>query len=205
MYPPLIQKLIEKFSKFPTVGPRTAARFVFYLLRVGEKEVEELISLISQLKKSIKLCSFCFNPFQDEGDLCSICLNPSRDKSLLCVVEKEADLESLEKTKKYKGFYFILGGTISALKKKELEKLRTEELQKRIKNPSKFGLQGVDFQEIILATNPTPEGEATTLYLERQLKPLGKKITRLGRGLPVGGELEYADEETLGNALEGRK
>jgi recombination protein RecR len=216
MYSPLIQKLIEKFSKFPTVGPRTAARFVFYLLKTSEKELEELISLVSQLKKSVKLCAFCFNPFEpssakaleDKGKLCSVCSNPGRDKSLLCLVEKEADLESLEKVKKYNGLYFILGGTIPALKQKELEKLRTKELQERIKNPGEFGLQGADFQEIILALNPTPEGEATALYLERILKkdlPAGRRVTRLGRGLPVGGELEYADEETLGSALEGRK
>lgn len=208
MYPPSIQKLIEKFSKFPTVGPRTAARFVFYLLRISEKEIEELVSLISQLKKSIKLCSFCFNPFQGEGDLCSTCSNPSREKSLLCIVEKEADLNSLEKIKKYKGLYFILGGIVSTLKKKDFEKLRTNELIERLKNPEKFGILGADFQEIILAINPTPEGEATALYLERELKknlPAGRRVTRLGRGLPVGGELEYADEDTLGSALEGRK
>lgn len=205
MYSPLIQKLIERFSKFPTIGPRTAARFVFYLLRTGEKEVEELTSLISQLKKKIKSCFFCFNHFEGSGNLCSICQSPSREKSLLCVIEKESDLTSLEKTKKYKGLYFILGGGISGIKKKDFEKLRTNELQDRIKNPAKFGLKNVNFQEIILAVNPTTEGEATVLYLERKLKPLNKKITRLGRGLPVGGELEYADEETLSSALEGRK
>ncbi len=207
-YPPSIQKLINLFTKFPTVGPRTAARFVFYLMRLSKTEIQEITQSILNFKESIKLCDFCFNPFDfarrslGEGEtpinLCSICQNPSRDKTLLCILEKETDLTSIEKTKIYKGLYFILGGNV-------LKNLRTEELLKRIKNPEKFGISGDQFKEIIIAINPTTEGEATTLYLERLLKPLGKKITRLGRGLPLGAELEYADEETLGSALEGRK
>ena len=199
MYPPSIQKLIDLFSKFPTIGPRTAARFVFYLMKISKEEIEELINSISNLKKTVKICSCCFNPFEDEGELCKICSNSSRDRTLLCIIEKETDLITLEKTKKYKGLYFILGGTVSTFKKKDVEKLRTKELADRIKNQKDL------IKEIIIATNPTTEGEATTLYLERLLKPLNKKITRLGRGLPVGAELEYADEETLGSALEGRK
>jgi len=211
MYPKSIQKLIDLFSRFPTVGPRTAARFVFYLLKLSKEEMKNLISAISDLRKEIKICKFCFNPFESEGELCEICKDGSRDKTLLCVVEKETDLISLERTKKYKGRYFILGGTISLLKKRGVEKftplngaegnltgLRIKELEERIKNQP-------DIQEIIIAINPTTEGEATVLYLERTLKPLGKKITRLGRGLPVGAELEYSDEETLSSALESRK
>jgi len=204
MYPPSIQKLIDLFSKFPTVGPRTASRFVFYLLKLPKEEVKEFLKSILELRKSVKTCEFCFNPFQPSQiseKLCQICSNPSRDKTLLCLVEKESDLISLEKTKKYKGLYFILGGTISALKKADIEKIRIKELEERIKNYP-------EIQEIILATNPTTEGEATSLYLERFLKknlPVGRQITHLGRGLPVGGELEYADEETLSSALEGRK
>ena len=201
MYPASIQKLIEKFSKFPTVGPRTAARFVFYLLRISKEEIEELIKLISELRQNIKTCQFCFNPFEGEGELCPICQDKTRDKSLLCIVASETDLQVIEKTKKYNGLYFILGGTVSALKKEDIEKLRVKELQERIKNHP-------EFQEIIIATNPTPDGEATALYLERLLKknlPAGRQVTRLGRGLPVGGELEYADEETLTSALESRK
>ncbi|MDI6591808.1 MAG: recombination mediator RecR [Patescibacteria group bacterium] len=204
-YPPLIQKLIDLFSKFPTVGPRTATRLVFYLLRSSKGEIEELIKSISALKQEIKICPFCFNFFEGEGELCQICADPSRDKTLLCIVEKESDLISIEKTKKYNGLYFILGGTVSTLKKEDIKKIRTEELLERIKNPEKFGISQADFKELIIATNPTTEGEATALYLERILKPLNKKITRLGRGLPVGGELEYADEETLSSALESRK
>lgn len=197
-YPPSIQKLIDLFSKFPTVGPRTASRFVFYLLKLSKEEIENLISSISDLKNNIKICKFCFNPFQNEEELCPICKNPSRDKTLFCIVTNEVDLLAIEKTKKYNGLYFILGGTVSALKKDDIKKLRIKDLEERIK-------EHPEIKEIILALNPTTEGEATALYLERFLKPFNKKITRLGRGLPMGGELEYADEETLISALEGRK
>ncbi|HJN62074.1 MAG TPA: recombination mediator RecR [Candidatus Parcubacteria bacterium] len=206
MYPQVIEKLIERFSKFPTIGPRTAARFVFYLMSLSQKEVEELTELIMDFKKSIKFCNFCFNPFEGKEDLCHICKNPKNaNNNLLCIVEKEQDLIAIEKTKKYSGLYFILGGTISKLEPKNLKSLRIEELKERIKNPQKFRVANENFKEIILALNPTTEGEATALYLERELKSLRLKITRLGRGLPTGGELEYADEETLSSAFEGRK
>ena len=201
MYSPSIQKLIDLFSKFPTVGPRTAGRFVFYLMQKSKDEIEELINSISALKKNVKICLRCFNPFEGEGEFCQICSNPSRDKTLLCVVANETDLQAIEKTKKYQGLYFVLGGTVSRLKKADIEKLRIKGLEKRIKNDRKI-------EEIILALNPTPEGEATTLYLERLIKNLPAfkgQVTRLGRGLPVGGELEYADEETLSSALESRR
>lgn len=216
MYPPVIQKLINLFSKFPTIGPRTAARFIFYLIKLPQEEFDEFVNSAINLRKVIKICSFCFNPFDastnPEETLDPICRNASRDKTLLCIVEKETDLISIEKTKKYKGLYFILGGTVSALKKEDIKKLKTTELEERIKEPEKFGIQGINLKETIIATNFTTEGEATALYIERALKslqmPEGKelpKITRLGRGLPVGGELEYADEETLASAFEGRK
>lgn len=208
MYPQSIQKLIDRFSKFPTIGPRTAARFVFYLIGLPKKEIEELISLISDLKKKVLRCKFCFFPFENGGNLCKVCSDPTRDRSILCIVEKEQDLISIEKTKKYNGLYFILGGNVSTLKKEEIKKLRIKELKERILNPRKFGIletSPILFKEIILATNPTTEGEATALYLERFLKPLNIKISRLGRGMPIGGELEYADEETIRSALEGRK
>lgn len=198
MYPKSIQKLIELFSKFPTVGPRTASRFVFYLIKLNQEKFDELLNSITDLRKAIKICSFCFNPFEasDDANLCSICKDSSRDRTLLCIIEKEIDLISIEKTKKYKGLYFILGGTIN-LKKSDKNIMRIEELKQRIEND--------DFQEIIIATNPTIEGEATALFIKKELKPLNIKITRLGRGLPVGGEVEYADEETLTSAFEGRK
>lgn len=201
MYPRSIQRLIEAFSRFPTVGPRTASRFVFYFLKAPDIEVDEFVQTLQNLRKDIRQCAFCFNPFEIAEDeqktgLCFICADQSRDRSLLCVVEKESDLEALEKTKQYKGRYFILGGMHDILKKDGLQNIKAQELKERITG---------EIQEVILALNPTTEGEAAVLYLERTLKPLGKKITRLGRGLPLGGELEYADEETLRFALEGRK
>jgi recombination protein RecR len=202
MNSPTIQKLIDLFSEFPTVGPRTAGRFVFHLLKLPKEEIEKLISAIIGLRSNVKICESCFNAFEpspgQENRLCEICSNPLRDKSLLCITASETDLTAIENTKKYKGLYFVLGGTVSALKKTDLEKLRTSELEILLKNRQ-------EIQEIILAMNATTEGEATGLYLERFLKPFNKKITRLGRGLPIGGELEYADEETLKAAFEGRK
>ena len=193
MYSEPIQKLIKLFSKFPTVGPRTAARFVFYLIKMPQDKFEELISALGEIRKNIKLCSSCFNP--QEKDICSICQDKGRNRELLCIVEKEADLESIEKTKKYKGLYFILGGTIGL--RRNRQEIRIQELKEKIKNNN--------FKEIIIATNPTPEGEATALFLERELKEFNLRLTRLGRGLPVGGELEYADEDTLESALQSRK
>ena len=197
MYPKTIQKLIEIFSKFPTVGQRTATRFVFYLIKRDKKELEELARAILDLKEKIKFCKICFKPFEGEGEICEICSDKTRDRSLLCIVEKETDLEAIEKTKKYRGLYFVLGGPISAIKKEELKKLKIKELEERVKDKK--------IKEIIIATSLTSEGEALSLFLERKLKNSGKKITKLARGLPSGGELEYADEETLGAAFEGRK
>ncbi|PIP22724.1 MAG: recombination protein RecR [Candidatus Nealsonbacteria bacterium CG_4_8_14_3_um_filter_39_7] len=204
MYSKSIQKLIELFSKFPTVGSRTAARFVFFLMKTSKEEIDDLVNSISALKNNVKYCGFCFNTFEGEGDFCEICSNPIRDKTLLCVVEKETDLTTLEQTKKYKGLYFVLGNRASAFKKEDVKGLRIKELEERVKSSEKYGIKA-DFKEIIIAINPTAEGEAASLYLERLLGPLGVKITRLGRGLPMGAELEYADEETLSSALETRK
>ena len=198
MYPKTIQKLVDLFSKFPTVGPRTAARFVFYLLKTPKPEIETLISAIIELKKTIKICKSCFNSFEPpkiilekiDLEFCEICQDEKRNKGLLCLVEKETDLISIEKTKKYKGLYFIFG---------ELpEKTRVEALLKKIKNLK-------ELEEIIIAFNSTSQGQKNILYLERLLKFSNKKISRLGRGLSVGAELEYADEETLSSALENRR
>ncbi len=200
----LIKKLIELFSKFPTVGPRTAGRFVFYLMKLPKDKIDELINAIDELKNKIKFCAFCFNPFEDESNLpaqlglCPICRNPLRNRRLLCVVEKETDLMSIENTKKYNGLYFILGGTVATMKKGDVDNLRIQELLNKIK-------ESKNFTEIIIATNPTPEGKATSILIERALKESDIKITHLAQGLPVGGELEYADEETLESAIEGRK
>lgn len=204
MYPKSIQKLIDLFSKFPTVGPRTAARFVFYLIKSPQTELEELSSSLKELKENIKICSWCFNSFDpstnsrqdNSGQICPICEDKTRNRDLLCIIEKETDLTVIEKTKKYKGLYFILGGTIN-LKKRDKKEIRLEELKQKIKNNG--------FKEIIIAINPTTEGEITRLLLERELKDFNIKITHLGRGLPVGGELEYADPDTLSNSFDSRK
>jgi len=178
-------------------------------MSLSEKDLEQLADSIKDLKKNISLCKFCFNAFEKDpaapdNGLCSICSAPKRDKTLLCVVEKEQDLDAIENTRKYQGLYFILGGTVGKLNPEDVGKIRIEKLKALINNPSQFGIQ-TDFSEIILALNPTTDGEVTALYLERTLKDSGKKITRLGRGLPTGGELEYADEETLEAAFQGRK
>lgn len=194
MFPPTIQKLIDFFSTFPTVGPKTAARFAFFLKKLKKEKLKEFVNLLKEIER-VKTCKICFNSFEGEGNICQICADRKRDNSLLCVVANEMDLEAIERTKKYRGLYFVLGGLLSPLKKEK--NLKIEELEKRAKDPK--------IKEIILALNPTPEGEITTLYLERKLSPLNKKITKLAKGLPVGGELEYADEETLASALENRK
>ncbi|HEX9722181.1 MAG TPA: recombination mediator RecR [Candidatus Paceibacterota bacterium] len=199
MYPKAIQKLIEAFSRFPAIGPRTAARFVFYLMRASDAEIEELVRAIGAVKQKIKFCEFCFNAYEENGNglkLCEICGDKTRDQNVLCVVEKESDLEALEKTKQYKGRYFILGGVQDILKKEAAQNMKVEELKQRVNSGVK---------EVILALNPTAEGETASLYVERALKPFGVTVTRIGRGIPVGGELEYADEETLRSALEGRR
>lgn len=201
MYSKTIQKLVTLFSNFPTIGPRTAARFVFYLLKLEKEEIENLISAILELKKTIKICKSCFSTFEppkivlEKTDLefCLICQDKKRDKSVLCLVEKETDLISIEKTKKYKGLYFIL---------EEGEKSKIETLLRKIRDLK-------ELKEIIIAFNPTSKGETAGLYLERLLKKnlptFSGQITRLGRGLPIGAELEYADEETLSSALESRR
>lgn len=204
MYPESIQKLIDQFSKFPTVGRKTAARFAFYLLNSSEEEKNELIKYISNLSRSVKQCSFCFKSFEGKENLCNICSNAGRDRTKLCVIEKEVDLNAIEKTKKYKGMYFILGDALSHLKNRS-DQIRIKELIERIKDPIPFHLFNASFEEIIIATNPTMEGEITARFLERKLSPLNIKITKLGRGLPVGGELEYADNETLEEAFKRRK
>ncbi len=202
MYPTPINNLISLFLSFPTVGRKTATRFAFHLLNSTPEEIDKLTKELQKLKSSVHNCKFCYRSLEKEKSLCSICSDKSR-KPILAVVERETDLMSLEKTKKYKGYYFILGGNISPLRKKDLKKIRAKELKSRIENPENFDLGKIE--EVIIATNPTTEGEATGLFLERVLENLDIKITKLAKGLPVGGELEYADEDTLSSALKGRK
>jgi recombination protein RecR len=198
-----IEKLVNIFKKFPTVGSRTAGRFVYYLMKLPKSNIDELIAAITELKSKIKLCQQCFNPFESDGVLCPICQNPSRNKNLLCVVEKESDLLAIEATKKFNGLYFILGGTVATMKKEDLSSLRIEQLKNRVKAAQSAS----GFSEIIIALNPTPEGRATSVLIEQTIKQVAPsaKITHLARGIPVGGELEYADEETLESAIEDRK
>lgn len=198
-----IEKLKNIFRDFPAVGPRTAGRFVYYLIKQPKEKISELVSALQELSSKIKLCSLCYQPFEPldsaQNEFCTICQNPSRNKTLLCVVEKEADLQIIENTKKYNGLYFILGGVASMMREEDADRLRLEQLKKRASSGS--------FAEIIIALNPTPEGRATLVLTEKAIKGVlpGAKITHLAQGIPVGGELEYADEETLESAFEGRK
>jgi len=203
-FPQSLQNLINAFAKLPTVGPKTASRFVLHLLHSSDEETENLKKALEEFNKNIKLCSFCFNPFEKDGDLCPICSDKTRDNNKVCIVEKETDLATLEATKKYKGLYFILGGSISNIKKEKVEKLRIKELKARIKKPSDYLNRKEEVSEVIMGLNPNTEGRATTRYLIKELKSLNVKITQLGRGLPIGGELEYADKETIEEALKGR-
>jgi len=200
------ERLQNIFKQFPTVGSRTAGRFVYHLIKQPKEKIDELILAIQELKSKVKLCQMCFNPFEVSTTdpsmvLCQICANQNRNKSLLCIVEKEADLLSIENTRKFTGLYFILGGTVEILKEEYLKHLRIEQLKNR--------LRGNNFTEIIVALNPTPEGKTTSVLVEGIIKEalpnFSGKITHLAKGIPVGGEMEYADEETLGSALDGRK
>jgi len=198
MIPKPIKKAVKVFSNFPTVGERTATRFALYLLGLEKNEVEEVCNTLASLKKEVKLCSSCFNPFTPLKDetICKICRDKKR-KKVLCIVGKETDLWRMEETKKYQGLYFILGGKMDFLKENPLGKLRIEELKKRVEN--------LKPKEIILALNPTREGVLTMNFISKILRSYEIKITRLGRGLPTGGEIEYSDEETIEKAFEGRR
>ena len=202
MYPDPIQNLINIFLRFPTVGKKTATRFAFHLLNTDDQDIDRLTKELQKLKSSVHNCNFCYRSLEADKDLCSICSDKSR-KPILAVVERETDLISLEKTNQYRGYYFILGGNVSPLRKKDLKKVRGKELKTRVKAPESFGVK--EIEEVIIATNPTTEGEATSLFIKRVLEKVGIKVTKLAKGLPVGGELEYADEDTLSSALKGRK
>lgn len=188
-----LDKLVDEFSKFPGIGRKTAQRMAFYLLKIGKEEAESLAKAIVQLKQRIRYCSVCFNITED--DPCKICRDSKRERDIICVVEEPNDVLALEKTKQYKGLFHVLGGVLSPLNGVGPDELRIRELMLRLKNGVK---------EIIVATNPNVEGEATAIYLSKLIKPLGIKVTRIARGLPAGSDLEYADQVTLINAIEGR-
>jgi len=189
-----VARLIEEFSRLPGIGPKTASRLTFYLLRAPKEQALALADALRNLKEHTTLCSICFNITVE--DPCPICQDENRDHSLVCVVEEPLDVLAIERTGGYKGVYHVLHGAISPVEGIGPENLRIEELLKRLeKEPIK---------EVLLATNPNLEGEATAMYIARLLAPYGVRITRLARGLPVGGDVEYADEITLVRALEGR-
>ena len=216
MLPRSIQNLINHFAKLPSVGPRQAARFVFYLIKQPKKDLEEFAKTLFSITKNLKKCSFCFRTIDVEGStshICDICKNPKRDKSFICIVEKDTDIESIEKTGRYNGLYHVLGGNeIKDFGEKNLRELHLKELIERIQPPAGHPQGEKKIKEVIIATSATTDGDTLALYISRLLKPLsllankqGIKITRLGRGLSTGSELEYMDEETLSQALLGRK
>lgn len=195
-FPSAIQELINQFNKLPGIGPKTSERFVLHLLRQPIGELEHLTSAIQQLRQTIKRCERCL-AITDQR-LCSVDSDSQRDQTLICVVADSSQIIPLEKTGVYQGLYFVLGGVLNPIENITPEQLNIKQLVERL------GSQKPKIQEVILALNPDVEGESTTIYLRKLLQPLVPKITRLARGLPVGGDLEYADEVTLSSALRGR-
>lgn len=189
-----LQKLIEQFEKLPGIGAKTAQRLAYFVLNLPKTEAEEFANAIIDAQEKIKYCSVCCN--LSDKEKCPVCMSTQRDHSLICVVETPRDAMAMENTKEFKGTYHVLHGAISPLNGVGPDQLRIKELLTRLNNE--------EIKEVIMATNPTVEGEATAMYLTRLLKPLGIKVTRLAYGIPVGGDLEYADEITLARALEGR-
>ncbi len=193
--PEPIARLIDEFSRLPGIGPKSASRLTFYLLRSNREQAAALATAITDMKDKITFCTVCYNV--TETDPCALCADPGRDRAKICVVEEPLDVLALERTGIYKGLYHVLHGAIQPLEGITPDKLRIAELLRRVK----LG----EADEVILATNPNMEGEATAMYLARQLVPLGVRVTRLARGLPIGGDLEYADEVTLARSIEGRR
>jgi len=192
---PPLERAIHELSRLPTIGRKTAQRLTFHLLKRPKEDVKALADALIELRERIHFCRECFN-LADE-DLCPICASPKRERATLCVVEEPTNLLALERSGSYRGLYHVLGGSLSPLKDIGPDQLHVRELMARV--------QRGDYTEVIMATNPNVEGEATAVYLSRLLKPLGPNITRLAQGLPAGGDLEYTDELTLRRAFEGRR
>ena len=190
-----VARLVEEFEKLPGIGHKTAQRLAFHVLNLPEEKAGHLATAILEAKKKIRYCSVCSN--LTDVDPCGMCNSPARDPSMICVVEDPRDVVAMERTREFKGLYHVLHGAISPMEGIGPEDIKIKELLARIR-------QG-NIQEVILATNPNIEGEATAMYISRLLKPLGIKTTRIAHGIPVGGDLEYADEVTLAKALEGRR
>jgi recombination protein RecR len=193
--PDLLAKLVDELSRLPTVGPKTAQRLAFHILRMDDAAVRALAQAIVDAKEQIRPCSICFK--LTDSDPCAICSSPTRDPSVICVVEDPRDVVAMERTREFRGRYHVLQGAISPLDGVGPDDLRIRELLER--------LHAGGVREVVVATNPRVEGDATALYLARLIRPLGIRVTRIARGLPVGGDLEYADEVTLAQALEGRR
>ena len=196
-----IQDLIDELARLPGIGPKSAQRVAFHLLKVPAADVRRLADALVEAKEKVRLCRICFN--LSDGELCGYCADPRRDGSIICVVQEPPDVIALERTREFRGLYHVLQGAISPIEGIGPEDLRVAELLERIRGTGDPDETRVE--EIILATNPNIEGEATAMYLARLLTPIGLRVTRLASGLPVGGDLEYADEVTLGRALEGRR
>lgn len=194
-YAPTLVRLIGELVRLPGIGPKSAQRLTFHLLKASKEEALALAQAIIDVKERTQTCAVCYNISEEER--CNICADPTRDGSLLCVVEETNDLWAVEKTGGFKGSYHVLGGSLSPLDGRGPDQLTAKALLRRMET------EGV--KEVILATNPNVEGEATAMYLSRLLKPLAVRVTRLARGLPIGGDLEYADEVTLSKAIEGRR
>lgn len=191
-----LDRLIRAFKRLPGVGPRQAERFSAYFLRASQGETEEFINALVAVKQDVKLCPVCFS--YSEGDLCPICADQDRDRGLICVVEDPQDIEALEKTGAYKGLYHVLHGAISPLEGRSAEQVKVRELLERVQNSE------VPVREVIIATDPDSEGETTALYLADLLRGLVGQVTRIGYGVPLGGDIDYMDELTLGYSLKGR-
>ncbi|MDR7481245.1 MAG: recombination mediator RecR [Armatimonadota bacterium] len=194
-FPEPLQRLLDELTKMPTVGPKTAQRLAFHILRLPPEEARALAEAIVDVKARMRYCSVCFGI--TDVDPCVICANPARQATVLCVVEDPRDVLALERTREFRGRYHVLGGAISPLDGIGPDDLKIPQLIERVRAGG--------IEEVIIATNPRVEGEATAIYLARVLKPLGVRVTRIAHGLPVGGDLEYADEVTLARALEGRR
>ena len=193
-YSPSIEKLVESFERLPSIGHKTAQRLAFYMLDLSDEEIKEFTDSIINAKKNLKYCSKCFNI--TDNDPCLICNNPKRDESVICVVEDVRDVIAMERTHEFNGVYHVLHGSISPMNGIGPNDIKIKELMSRIGQ--------IETKEIILATNPRVEGEATAMYISKLVKPFGIKTTRIARGIPIGGDLEYTDEITLTKALEGR-
>jgi recombination protein RecR len=195
MYEGIIQELIDELGKLPGIGPKSAQRIAFHIVQSERVDVNHLVDVLRIVKEKVRFCAKCFNVAEE--DECKICRDPRRDNSTICVVEESKDVVAIERTREFRGKYHVLGGAISPIDGIGPEQLRIRELLTR--------LSDANITEVIIATDPNLEGEATATYLARTIKPLGIKISRLASGLPVGGDLEYADEVTLGRAFEGRR